>query len=177
MLKISCAPTHAAVRSPNSALVIEEVTNDAGGCQMTDRDVPDGRLLQRREFLAAASTVVAGGVTAVGAAGVASADDEMTYVAARVAGHPSPDVLEVVPYGTDVTVRVRLAAGGSAVHRDQRGAKLSDFGVGDSVTFDVAGLSNGHDDIDERDAGRLFVAVHVSDTRPGTYESRGRSAG
>lgn len=142
---------------------------------MTDGHADDGRLLERRDFFVAASALVGGGLAAAGIASAATVEKDMAYVAAKVVGHPSVDVLEVVPAGTDVMVRVELAPGARAVHRDNASAQFADFKVGDAITFDVPGPSDGHLQLSDRDRGRVFAAVHVADCRPGTTESRGRS--
>lgn len=142
---------------------------------MADRHAGDERVLGRRELFAAGTAVVGGGLATAAIASAATEQSDMAYVAARVAGHPSADVIEVVPAGTDVAVRVRLAPGARAVHRDNEDASLSDFAVGSAITFDVPGPSDGHLRLTERDRGRVFAAVHVADCRPGTPGSRGQA--
>lgn len=130
----------------------------------------------RRDLFAAGSALV---VTGLGAASVASAgaEEEITYVAGTVVGHAGPDVLEVTPYGTDVTVQVRLAPEARAVHRGNAHSDVSAFAVGDSIAFDVEQAPNAHGGLDDSDAGRVFAAVQLADCRPGTQESRGQPVG
>jgi len=143
---------------------------------MAEGSVGEERLVGRRDLLAATTAIV--GSSALATAGIASASqdrDDKSYVAASVSGHPSSKVIEVVPFGTDITVRVQLAEGAIAVHRDNSDARFADFVAGTSIVFDLPGGSGEHRTFDTPDDGKLFTASHVADCLTGAKDSRGRS--
>ena len=141
---------------------------------MTDHPAGPERAVNRRDLFIAGSAIVGSGLAATGFAGsAAGAEPDRSHVSGVVVGHPAPDVLEVVPSGSEMSVEVQLVAGAAVVHDGKLGVAPTQFPVGQSVTFDLAEPLAEHGEPNVR-MRPVVTAVHMADCRPGEWATRGR---